>query len=145
MTEEGIKAILYVSAGDLRRAINVLQAASVLEKQVDADAVYTTTGKARPEEVRQMIHSALEGNFLEAHEKLLDLLIWQGLSGTDVVRQIHSEVLKLGIEEELKIQLVDMVGDTEFRLTEGADSEIQLSYVLARFALIGNQEAARKK
>jgi replication factor C small subunit len=140
LSKEGLDAILYVSAGDLRKAINVLQAASVMQKKVDADSVFLTTGKARPEEVRQMIHLALEGKFLQAQEKLLNLLIWQGLSGTDVIRQIHREVLNLGINEQLKIRLVDMVGETEFRLTEGADPEIQLSYVLAQIALSGKKE-----
>ena len=83
-----------------------------------------------------MINSALNGKFLEAQEKLRNLLIWQGLSGTDVIRQLHREVLILGIDEHLKIQLVDMVGEAEYRLTEGADPEIQLSYVLAKIALI---------
>ncbi|MFX1342250.1 MAG: replication factor C small subunit [Promethearchaeota archaeon] len=138
LSEDGVEAILYVSSGDMRRAINVLQAAAVTKKLVDADAVYSTTGKARPEEVREMISSSLNGDFLEAQNKLRNLLVWQGLSGSDIVRQIHSEVLKLGVDEKIKVQLVGLVGEAEFRLTEGADPEIQLSYVLANFALIGN-------
>ncbi len=138
LSEDGLEAILYVSNGDMRRAINVLQAAAVTKKLVDADAVYSTTGKARPEEVREMIGSSLNGDFLEAQNKLRNLLVWQGLSGSDIVRQIHSEVLKLGVDEKIKVQLVGLVGEAEFRLTEGADPEIQLSYVLANFALIGN-------
>jgi replication factor C small subunit len=138
LSEDGTQAILYVSGGDMRRAINVLQAAAVTKKQVDADAVYATTGKARPEDVREMISFALNGDFLEAQNKLRNLLVWQGLSGSDIVRQIHLEVLKLGVDEKVKVQLVSLVGEAEFRLTEGADPEIQLSHILANFALIGN-------
>jgi replication factor C small subunit len=136
VTEDGIQSILYVSGGDLRRAINVLQAASVTQNQVDADAVFSTTGKARPEDVHQMLQLALNGKFLEAQEKLRNLLVWQGLAGTDIVRQIHREVMKLGINEIRKVQLVDLVGEAEFRLTEGADPEIQLSLILAKVALL---------
>jgi len=137
LSEDGIQAILYVSGGDLRRAINILQAASVMKKKVDADTVYTITGKARPEEIRQMIELALNGKFMDAHQKLRNLLIWQGLSGEDIIRQIHREVLMLGIKEQAKIKLVDVIGEAEFRLTEGADPEIQLSHILAQFALLG--------
>jgi len=144
LTEEGLDAILYVSGGDMRRAINVLQAASVLQKQVDADAVFTTTGKARPEDIHQMLQSALNGKFLDAQEKLRNLLVWQGLSGTDIIRQVHQEVLKLGIDESVKVQMVDMVGEAEFRLTEGADPEIQLSHILARFSLLAQSSDFRK-
>lgn len=144
LSSEGLQAILYVSGGDLRRAINVLQAASVIEKQVDADSVFTTTGKARPEDVNQMLQSALSGNFLEAQEKLRNLLIWQGLSGTDIVRQIHREVMKLGIDELTKVKFVEIVGEAEFRLTEGADPEIQLSHILAKFAILGQSSDSGK-
>jgi replication factor C small subunit len=136
LSEEGIQAILYVSSGDLRKAINILQAASVNQKEVDANAVYAITGKARPQEISTMIQSALNGRFLEAQEKLRNLLTWQGLSGTDIIRQIHREVLNLGVDEKIKIRLVDIVGETEIRLTEGADPEIQLSYILAKFGSI---------
>ncbi|MFX1318325.1 MAG: replication factor C small subunit [Promethearchaeota archaeon] len=143
-SEEGLDAILYVSGGDMRRAINVLQAASVIKKQVDADAVFATTGKARPEDIHQILQSALNGKFLDAQEKLRNLLIWQGLSGTDIIRQIHREVLKLGIDESVKVQMVDMVGEAEFRLTEGADPEIQLSHILARFSLLAQSSDFQK-
>jgi replication factor C small subunit len=138
LTQDGIQAIIYVSAGDLRKAINVLQASGVTQKKVDADAVYTVTGKARPEEVSQMINAALEGRFAQAQEKLQSLLVWQGLAGEDVIRQIHREVLLIGVDEAIKVQLVDVVGEAEYRLAEGADPEIQLSYILARFALVGS-------
>ncbi len=144
LTDEGIQAILYVSGGDLRRAINVLQAAAVTTKQVNADSVYETTGKARPEDVRQMLNLALRGGFLEAQEKLRNLLIWQGLSGTDIIRQVHREVMRLGIDEIIKVQLVEIVGEAEFRLTEGADPEIQLSHILAKFALLAKSSDKKK-
>ena len=144
ITDDGLQAILYVSGGDLRRAINVLQAASVTENQVDADAVFSTTGKARPEDVNQMLQLALKGKFLEAQEKLRNLLIWQGLAGTDIVRQIHREVMNLGINDMEKVQFVDLVGEAEFRLTEGADPEIQLSHVLAKFALLAQSSDSEK-
>ncbi|MHA2405143.1 MAG: replication factor C small subunit [Candidatus Hermodarchaeia archaeon] len=144
VTDDGIQAILYVSGGDLRRAINVLQAASVTQNQVDADAVFSTTGKARPEDVNQMLQLALNGKFLEAQEKLRNLLIWQGLAGTDIVKQIHREVMNLGINEMIKVQLIDLVGEAEFRLTEGADPEIQLSHILAKFALLAQSSDSEK-
>jgi replication factor C small subunit len=137
LSEEGLQSILYVSAGDLRKAINILQAAAVTQKEVNADAVYAITGKARPQDISTMVQSALNGRFMEAQEKLRNLLIWQGLSGTDIIRQIHREVLNLSIDEKTKIKLIDIVGETEFRLTEGADPEIQLSFILAKFGSTG--------
>ncbi|MHA1578761.1 MAG: replication factor C small subunit [Candidatus Freyarchaeota archaeon] len=137
LEDDGIEAILYVSEGDMRKAINTLQAASALGESVNADAVYKVTGKARPEEVRQMMELALSGYFVKAREKLHELLINYGLSGVDVVRQVHRETFNMGIPEPWKLRIANIVGEIDFRMSEGANEEIQLSALLARFGLVG--------
>ena len=139
LTEDGVQAILYVSEGDMRRAINTLQAAAALGTTVDSDTVYKVTGRAKPEEVREMIKLALSGRFIEARKKLYELLITYGLSGSDIVRQIHREIYNLDISEEWKVRLAEYTGEIDFRLSEGAHEDIQLSALLAHFALAGAQ------
>ncbi|MCS7364587.1 MAG: replication factor C small subunit [archaeon GB-1867-035] len=138
LREDGLKAILYVAEGDLRRAINTLQAAAALGV-VDEKAVYRVVGKASPVEIREMMELALSGNFMKSREKLRELMITYGLSGVDIVRQMHREVFALKIPEEAKVKLADKIGEINFRMIEGADEEIQLSALLAFFALFGQQ------
>ena len=137
LEDDGIEAILYVSEGDMRKAINTLQAASALGESVNADAVYKVTGKARPEEVRQMMELALSGDFIKAREKLHELLVNYGLSGVDVVRQVHRETFNMEIPEPWKLRIANIVGEIDFRMSEGANEEIQLSALLAQFGLVG--------
>ncbi|MEM3561909.1 MAG: replication factor C small subunit [Candidatus Jordarchaeaceae archaeon] len=139
LTDDGVEAVLYVSEGDLRKAINTLQAASALGVAVDADSVYKVTGKARPEEVRQMLELALSGDFVQARKKLHELLINYGLSGIDVVRQVHRETFNINIPEIWKVRIADIVGEIDFRMSEGAHEEIQLSALLAQFSLVGQE------
>ena len=138
ITSDGLDAILYVAMGDMRRAINILQSSAALSKKIDADAVYKVTGKARPEEIRNMLNLALTGKFLESRKVLYELLIKYGLSATDVVKQIYKELFVLPFDERTKVQLINYLGEIEFRLVSGADSEIQLSALLAQFTLVGN-------
>ena len=140
LENDGIEAILYVSEGDMRKAINTLQAASALGESVNADAVYKVTGKARPEEVRQMMELALSGDFIKAREKLHELLINYGLSGVDVVRQVHRETFNMEIPEPWKLRIANIVGEIDFRMSEGANEEIQLSALLAQFGLVGQDK-----
>ncbi|MDY7082302.1 MAG: AAA family ATPase, partial [Halobacteria archaeon] len=51
VTDDGFEALAFVSQGDVRRAVNALQAAAALGDEVDEEAVYTTTSTARQEEV----------------------------------------------------------------------------------------------
>ncbi|SEW21189.1 replication factor C small subunit [Thermococcus thioreducens] len=137
LTEEGLQALLYVAEGDLRRAINVLQAAAALDTKITDENVFLVASRARPEDVRQMMALALEGNFLKAREKLREILLKQGLSGEDVLIQMHKEVFNLTIPEDKKVALADKIGEYNFRLVEGANEMIQLEALLAQFTLMG--------
>ncbi len=104
---------------------------------VNEDVVFKVASRARPEEVLRMLESAITGNFMDARNKLHELLINYGLSGTDVIRQIHREIFNLKIPEVEKVGLTDYVGEIDYRLTQGANEEIQLSSLLAHFAGAG--------
>ncbi len=139
LKEDGIEAIIYVSEGDMRRAINVLQAASVLGGEVDEDVVYEVSATASPGEVRDMMDMALEGDFEKSREKLTDLIIDQGLAGDDVLQQMHKEVFNLDLPEPMKVKLIDRIGEFDFRLVEGANDRIQLEAALAHLSRLGNR------
>ena len=137
LSEDGKEAILYNCGGDMRRAINILQTAATLGGVIDANTVYKVTGKARPEEIRNLLDTAIAGKFLEAIKQLETLLNVYGLSGIDVIEQIHREIIKLdSLLEKKKIKFIEITGEINFRLIEGADEEIQLHALLAKIAQI---------
>jgi replication factor C small subunit len=133
VSDEALDAIIYVSEGDLRRATNVLQSASISGNEITPDDVYRVTGKAQPQDIVKMIKTASSGGFNDARKMLLELLIKQGLSANDIVKQIHREAIRLkDIKDETKVELVKMIGEVDFRLTEGSNPEIQLTVLLAQ-------------
>ncbi len=137
---EGLDAIYDAAEGDLRKATNLLQAAAATQSgEVDDIAIYGVLGRVSPGKVREMINLGLKGEFLEAREVLRSLLIDEGLAAEDIIRMIYSEVLRLGIPEKRKVQLSDAIGEVDYRLTQGARSEIQLSALLAKLALAGEE------
>ncbi len=137
---DALETIYEISEGDMRRAINVLQAAAALGK-VSVEAVFKVVGMARPREVREMIKTALSGDFAAARELLRKLMIEYGLSGSDVVRQIHREIFggELKLPEEARVLIADYLGEIHFRLVEGSDDDIQLSAFLAWLAMLGKK------
>jgi replication factor C small subunit len=143
---KGLEAIYDIVQGDMRKAINLFQAASTYGK-VTVESVFKVLGLAQPREIREMLNLALQGKFLLAREKLRNLLIYHGLSGEDIIKQIHREIMstELQIPEELRVILADYIGEVEFRLMEGADDEIQLSAMLAKIALLGSKYLGESK
>lgn len=137
LADDGLEAIRYVAAGDMRRAINALQAAAMLDKNVNMDAIYKTTATAKPEEVMELIKLALSGDFMKSKAKLDYLLIEQGLSGEDIIGQIYRAMLDMTIPDRLKVDLIDRIGEVDFRMAEGANERIQLEALIAHFILCG--------
>jgi len=140
--EEGVEAIYEAAQGDLRKATNLLQAAAATQQgEVDDVTIYTVLGKVSPGKVREMINMGLKGQFLDAREMLRTLLIDEGLAAEDIIRIVYSEVLRLGIPEQWKVKLSDTIGEIDYRLTQGARPEIQLSALIAKLALVGEEIA----
>jgi len=106
-----------------------------LGDKVNEETIYQITSTARPEEIRDFIMTALKGDFVGARSMLDDLLLSRGLSGQDVVVQIHRAMLDLDIADRDKVRLIDRIGEIDFRMTEGANERIQLEALLAYFAL----------
>jgi len=137
--EDAFDALIYVSEGDMRKAINILQVASTLDKIVTQEIVYTVASKAQPHEVKAMLELALKGNFLEARKLLYELFYTRALSGEDVLLQVYREVDNLDIDEKQKVVVMDSIGETSFRLTEGSNERIQLEAFLAKLILLNKK------
>jgi len=139
ISDEGLNAIFEVCGGDLRRAVNTLQAASSLDKPIDSETVYSVIGRANPIDVRNMITLAMKGDFIGAREKLREMILKYGVAGSDIIRQIHLEIFRSGLPEKWKVKLADAIGEIDFRLVQGSDDEVQLSALLARLVEAGSE------
>lgn len=141
----GIETIYEVTSGDLRKSINLLQASSAYGK-VTSEVVYKVLGMTRPKEVLGMIKSAIEGDFAKSRENLKVLMVEEGLSGEDIVKQIHRELFStsLSMPEEMRVIIADYLGEIDFRIIEGADDQIQLEALLAKLSILGKKYLSDK-
>ena len=139
-TEGGIDAVVYVSEGDMRRAVNILQSAAAIGK-VDEENVYSIAARARPEDIQNILVLALDGKFLDARNLLDKMLINCGMSGEDILLQMNREVMNLQTSDELKVRIIDLVGEANFTLVEGANERIQLEALLARVMMLKGRQA----
>lgn len=140
LIEEGLDALYEVSGGDMRKAINLLQTAAATQGgEVDDIVIYSVLGKVSPQRIRDMINMGLKREFLEAREILRELLVDEGLAAEDILRIAYSELMRMSIPEQWKIRLSDTIGEVDYRLTQGARAEIQLSTLLAKLAMAGEE------
>jgi replication factor C small subunit len=126
----------------LRHAMNALQTAAVYRNGVvDEKTVLQVVGEASPKQVQLILTKALNGDFIEARKMMYELIGAYGFSGSEIVRQLQRELLKvtyLTVEE--KADLANIIGEYDYRLTQGANSDIQLSALLAQFVKVGKSK-----
>ncbi len=135
LTDDGLDALVYAADGDMRKAINGLQAAAVMDETVDEEAVYTITSTARPEEIQEMVEQALDGDFTGARAQLDTLLTDVGIAGGDIIDQLHRSVWEFDLSEREAVRLMERVGEADYRITAGANEQVQLEALLASLAL----------
>ena len=136
LEEKALEAIIYVSMGDMRKAVNILQASAALEKKIREDTIYNVSSRAKPKEIREMVDLAISGQFTDARNLLDKLMYEHGMSGEDVIGQTYREIMSADEKEipsKTKIALVDIIGEYDFRMVEGANERIQLEAMLAQF------------
>jgi len=139
LTQDGLETLIFISKGDLRKAINILQVGASVNNNITAELLYETSATAKPEDIKVLINTALGGNFMAARSQLYELLIKYGLSGEDIIKQIHQNIFDLALPDETKVRLIEKAGEIEFRLIEGSNAHIQLEALLAQFALEGGK------
>ena len=136
---EATEKIADYAEGDLRHAINALQTASAYKEGiVDEKTVLLVIGEASPMQVQKMIRKALYGDFIEARKTMYDIIGNFGFSGSEIIRQVQREIFKMSdLTPEQKADLSGLIGEYDYRLTQGANSDIQLSALLAQFSKFG--------
>ncbi len=139
ISEDAVKAVMRVSNGDLRRVTNVLQTAAISTDSIEEEDVYSVAASLRPEEIKEIMEKSLNGKFMEAREELSDLMIKRGLDGQDVISSVHREIYDLDLEDSEKLEVMEALGEFEFRITEGASSDIQIEALLAKIAALGDK------
>jgi replication factor C small subunit len=133
--KNGLKAIYEYTEGDLRHAINLMQATASLGGITDKN-VKVSTGLTKTSDVDEILKIALSGKVVEAREKMIELIKVYGMSESDFLKYLNSAVFKS--KHDKLSDILQVIAKYDYRILVGANSEIQLSAMLAEIAKLGN-------
>jgi len=126
--EKGLKTISDYSGGDLRHALNLLQATASLGS-ISETNVKTSAGLARTQDVADVLKLALDGKLEDARNKMIELIKVYGMSESDFLKYINNAVFKLKTDKISEI--LQTIAKYDYRILVGSNPEIQLSAMLA--------------
>jgi len=129
--KKGLKAIYEYTEGDLRHAINLMQATASLG-EITEENVKISAGLTKTSDVDEVLKIALSGKVTKAREKMIELIKVYGMSESDFLKYFNSAVFKS--KHDKLSDILQVIAKYDYRILVGANSEIQLSAMLAELA-----------
>ena len=133
--KKGLKAIYEYSEGDLRHAINLMQATASLG-EITVENVKSSAGLTKTSDVDEVLKMTLSGKIIDAREKMIELIKVYGMSESDFLKYINASVFKS--KHERLSDILEVIAKYDYRILVGANPEIQLSAMLAEIGNIEN-------
>lgn len=132
--QKGLKTTYSYSEGDMRHAINILQATASLGI-VNESNVKTSAGLSKTSDVSDILKLAIAGKLSDARNKMIEIIKVYGMSESDFLKYLNEESYK--IKTTKLDEILETIAKYDYRLIIGANPEIQLSALLAELGRIG--------
>ncbi|XP_021364751.1 replication factor C subunit 5-like [Mizuhopecten yessoensis] len=133
ITGDGMKAVVTLASGDMRRALNILQCTHMAYDCVSENNVYTCVGHPLRRDIENIVNWVLNEGFTVAYNNIFDLKTAKGLALQDILREVHLYVHRIDLPVHVKMHLLEKMADIEYRLASGTSEKIQLSSLIAAF------------
>ncbi|EPS62707.1 hypothetical protein M569_12082, partial [Genlisea aurea] len=131
---EGLEAIIFTADGDMRQALNNLQATHSGFGFVNQENVFKVCDQPHPLHVKNVIRQVMDGKFDEACGGVKQLYD-SGYSPTDIITTVFRVVKSYEMPEYLKLELLKETGFGHMRVCDGVGSYLQMCGLLAKFSL----------
>jgi len=139
ITETGMQAVVRLGQGDMRKCLNILQAAFLAYSDIDEDKVYQCTGNPRPTDIMQILEWLLNEDFTLCLSKISIMQRTRGLALVDVLRELHLFILRMSLESPVKALLLVSLAEIEQRLCNGSgtsNERLNLGALVAAFQYV---------
>ena len=135
------EAIVSLSGGDMRKVLNILESCSLAYKDIHLDKIYEVTGRPSPNDVKIIFDALMKSTHSDALKILLTLKAEKSLSLDDLVREIHVQVMRVKMPDEMKMYLVNRLSEIEYRLAQGCNEKPQSGSLVGSFIEVRSSHA----
>ncbi|TRY87467.1 hypothetical protein DNTS_035297 [Danionella cerebrum] len=144
ISPDGMKAIVTLSTGDMRRSLNILQSTHMAYGKVTEETVHTCTGHPLRSDIANILDWALNKDFSGAFNlspyldppEILELKTLKGLALHDILTEVHLLIHRVDFPPSIRMGLLIKLADIEYRLASGTNEKIQLSSMVAAFQAV---------
>ncbi|GAM28959.1 hypothetical protein SAMD00019534_121350, partial [Acytostelium subglobosum LB1] len=135
---DALKSIVVLSEGDMRKCLNVLQSASMAcdsGQAISKDLIYKCTGQPQPADVKTIVGHLFNSDYATAYQSIVTIKTEKGLSLTDILKEVHSLIHKMELDNKVMMDVVNQMSDIEYNLSFGASEKLQLGSLVGSFQI----------
>jgi len=128
---EGLEAVVFTADGDMRQALNNLQATMAGFGYVNQENVFRVCDQPHPLIVATVLGHCAQGRLEDAHDALKGLFD-HGYSAMDIITTVFRVAKNYNLPEALKLEFIREIGFCHMRICDGSTSFLQLCGLLAK-------------
>ena len=141
-TPEGLEALIFTSEGDMRNALNNMQATHAGFGSITDANVFKVCDMPHPTIVKKVIGSCVEHD-VEGACKAMGELYGTGYSAFDVIGTVFKVTKTFEMNEDLKMEFFREIGTTHMRIADGVGSLLQLQGLCGRMCQVAESMSKR--
>lgn len=140
ITDKAIKTVSFISNGDMRKGIMLLQNLNYLDKKIEIEDVYNIANMIPTSKIQNIIELCINDNTNSTLKirNLANKLNMDGYPINILLSQLVVDIIKNNkIDDDIKAKICYHISNSEKRLIDGADEYLQL---LSIFMCIKNNK-----
>ncbi|KAM0348086.1 hypothetical protein ACHAPU_004589 [Fusarium lateritium] len=146
---EAVDALVKLSKGDMRRALNVLQAchasstplreknapkvpeSEIQRENITTETIYNCIAAPPPDAITEIVSTLLKTSDVTSCLTTINALkVSRGLALADIITALSEELVKLEVSPEVMITWLDGLANIEHRVAGGSSESIQTGAVV---------------
>ena len=127
---EGLEALIFTAEGDMRYALNNLQATYSGFSIVTKENVFKVCDQPHPDLINRVIECCLSTDFEKACDEI-DVIYHEGYNMMDIVGNLTKLVQVKEMDDTKRLMFLKILAEFKMRILEGMDSHLQLHMTLA--------------
>jgi len=130
-----VEALLNLSKGDMRRALNVLQACKAAvdgdATEIDDEMIYECVGAPHPQDIETVLDSILKDDWSTSSITINTFKQQKGLALIDLITGFVDILNKYELKPKTRIAILKGLSEIEYGISRGGNDKIQSSAIIA--------------
>ncbi|MFX1408808.1 MAG: hypothetical protein ACFFA6_00520 [Promethearchaeota archaeon] len=135
INDNAIEVLFKVSEGKISKAIDLLQLCSISGKSIDMKKLYENSQRFQNDLIRNLLLMALRGDFPKSRDLARKIISNYKYNPHEIFSLLLKELNKLPLSKFVRVKLINLIADSDFRAIDGIDNDIQISALLSKICL----------